>query len=44
VPNATEVMSPDAQRHRQYDRSYQLYRQLYPALADVMRFAAVDQT
>jgi xylulokinase len=44
VPPATEIIRPDAQRHRQYNRPYRLYRQLYPALAEAMRFAAADET
>ena len=34
------VTYPDPTRHEAYERSYAVYRKLYPALADVMRFAA----
>ncbi len=38
-----EVVSPDASRHRAYEEPYQVYRTLYPALADSMHLAATGE-
>lgn len=40
VPPAAEALSPDPAAHAAYERTYQVYRRLYPALAETMHFAA----
>lgn len=40
VPKGGEVTLPDESRHGAYDHPYRVYRKLYPALAECMRFAA----
>ncbi|MBC7234654.1 MAG: hypothetical protein H5T69_02345 [Chloroflexi bacterium] len=40
VPPPQETLIPDPARHRLYDRPYQIYRRLYPALAEIMHLAA----
>ena len=40
VPVGGEVTCPDPARGEAYRHSYEVYRRLYPALADVMHFAA----
>jgi xylulokinase len=39
VPSEGEVTRPDASRHAAYEHPYRVYRRLYPALADCMKFA-----
>jgi xylulokinase len=43
LPAVDEVVSPDASRHRAYEKPYRVYRTLYPALADSMYFAATGK-
>ncbi|MEA3407298.1 MAG: FGGY family carbohydrate kinase [Chloroflexota bacterium] len=43
LPAIDEVISPDASRHRAYEKPYQVYRTLYPALANSMYFAATGE-
>ena len=31
------VFTPDAERHRIYQERYELYREVYPCLADLLR-------
>ena len=40
VPGPQETVMPDAERHDAYEKPYQVYRRLYPALAETMRMAA----
>jgi xylulokinase len=43
LPAVDEVVSPDASRHRAYEKPYRVYRTLYPALANSMQFAATGE-
>lgn len=43
VPQAGELTTPNPATRPAYDHTYRVYRQLYPALRDTMRFAAESQ-
>jgi len=43
VPQAGELTTPNPATRPAYDHTYRIYRQLYPALRDTMRFAAESQ-
>ena len=40
APVVDQVAEPDPHRHAGYEHTYRVYRRLYPALAECMRFAA----
>lgn len=42
VPRGGEVTAPNPAHRAVYDRSYRVYRQLYPALAETMRLAGSE--
>jgi len=39
VPQPKDPVFPDPSRHQVYERGYQIYRRLYPALSDLWRLA-----
>jgi xylulokinase len=43
VPPAAESIRPDPAQHARYEHPYRVYRRLYPALAESMRFAVTGQ-